>query len=83
MRLDHTRKHGLFMQKVAATNDNVEKLKLLDEYMNHDADDVQSFLHHIEQGSVYCGKASAGIAEITDPLHLPGHKSLSMRLIPD
>jgi hypothetical protein len=29
------------------------------------------------------GKAPTGIAEVTDSLHLPGHKSMSMRLIPD
>jgi hypothetical protein len=38
---------------------------------------------HRELEALKRGKAPTGIAEVTEPLHLPGHKSMSMRLIPD
>ena len=54
---EHHYNHGMLIQKVESATNNIDKLKALIEYMEHHAHDVQSFLHHIEQGSVYHGRA--------------------------
>lgn len=53
----HHYTHGMFLQKVEAAKDNIERLKALAEYMKDHAHDVQSYLHHKSQGSVYHGKS--------------------------
>lgn len=67
MSLEHVRKHGLLIQEFEATNDPIEQLSILKKYMKDHAHDVQSFLHHIEQGSVYCGKTTIGDRESNHP----------------
>jgi hypothetical protein len=66
------------------TNNIVAVLRAVEKFLPAARDIEQAIFESIKEAD-RIGKAGSGVTEVTvgDPLHLSGHKTMSMRLIPD